>query len=102
MWPNCLKYRQGRSVSCGGFCLLEVSRLETTSLWIFQSHERVRREMSGVLANSGMDGGETEREGVYYFLFNGGCTVTSQSRFNPYTVSHSVSHDTIKRQPDSV
>lgn len=46
-----------------------------------------------------------ERGGrVFYFSFNltGGGAGTSQSRFNPYTVSHSVSHDTIKRQPDSV
>lgn len=24
MWPNCLKYRQGRSVSCAGFCSVKI------------------------------------------------------------------------------
>ena len=37
MWPNCLKYRQGRSVSCVGFCLPKVSRLGSTSLESFFS-----------------------------------------------------------------
>lgn len=32
MWPNCLKYRRGRSASRVEFCLAEVSRLGATCL----------------------------------------------------------------------
>lgn len=44
MWPNCLKYRQGRSVSCAGFCSLKIRNHLFVDF--LATPEKVQRETS--------------------------------------------------------
>lgn len=44
MWPNCLKYRQGRSVSCAGFCSVKIRNHLFVDF--LATPERVQRETS--------------------------------------------------------